>query len=211
MQSYRDPPLLAGNHQQFLSESLQAQTLSTPAAVEDSFRGRLLERRHGNDFRPEIVPAADSSTSGSKLQPFSRHMHSLSTGLSPEMSQLTGITPKSTMSGKSDGTNAPVTPASLSTSAFLLEEGVRKQSLTINAGESSRGAATRQVRDSGTRGRGNHMHAVSPTDDTLWKGCSGSLSMVAPFAEVTSAAGILSNQSVSNTMLNFSSCSIIVF
>lgn len=169
--SYKDPPLLSGNLQQFASESLQGQT-------DDLFRGRL---RHGSDFRQEIVPAGDKS------QPLvSRHMHSLSTGLSPEMS---GITPKSAMSGKSDGTNAPVTPASLSTSTFLQEEGMRKQSLVMKTAESSRGAATRQERDGASRGRGNHVDAVSPTDDSLWKGCSGGLSMVAPFAEGTSATG----------------------
>lgn len=166
---------ISGNLQQFASDSLQGQT-------DDLFRGRL---RHGSDLRQEIAPVGDKS------QPLvSRHMHSLSTGLSPEMS---GITPKSTMSGKSDGTNAPVTPASLSTSTFLQEEGTRKQSLVINTAESSRGAATRQVRDSASRGRGSHVDAVSPTDDSLWKGCSGGLSMVAPFAEGTSAAGIFSD------------------
>lgn len=121
-------------------------------------------------------------------------MRSLSIGLSPEMSQL--ITPKSAMSGKSDGTNGtngPITPGSLGMSGFLMEEsggvGARKQRLTINPGESSHGGGLRQpVR--GERGRSLEHVAVSPTDESLWKGCSGSLSMVTPFAEGTSATGM---------------------
>ncbi|KAG0616712.1 hypothetical protein M758_5G136300 [Ceratodon purpureus] len=193
--SYRDPPLLSGSQQMFLSESLQGQNLGNPAG-EDSFRGRLLERRQtfGGDFRTEIVPA-DSGNSANKPQPFSaisRHVHShrshsLNMGLSPEISQLTGHTPKSTVSGISDATNAPITPASHSRNMFIQEDAVRKQ--TLNPGESSRGPVVRQVRDIGHRGRGNHTEAASPTDASLWKGCSGGLSMVAPFAEGTPAAG----------------------
>lgn len=198
-QSYRDPPLLSGSQQVFLSESLQGQTPGNPVG-EDSFRGRLLERRQtfGNDFRPEIGPA-DSGNSANKPQQFStisRHVHShrshsLSMGLSPELSQLTGHTPKSAVSGKSDGTNAPITPASLSRGIFSQEDAVGKQ--TLNPGESSRGPVVRHVRDIGNRGRRNHTdHSTSPTDASLWKGCSGSLSMVAPLAEGTSATGMLS-------------------
>lgn len=166
---------------------------------EDSFKGRLMEYRYGsNSTKPEIE-LADSATAPNKsvqlLSDALRHAHSNrssynpSVALSPETLQLNEVTPKSTRSGRSDAASLPVTPAGLLRHMILQE---RQQAL--NFGETSRRIAprpTRQAMEVGKLGSGNRARtaratrrgSASPTDVTLWKACSGGLSMVAPFAD----------------------------
>lgn len=199
--SYMDAPLHSGN--------LQDQIQDHPTEV-DTFRRRTLEhRRYGSGSEQEIAPVAESGYSANQPQSSAaaqrhayhsnRRSHSLSFGLSPEISQLTGVTPKSAMSGKSDGTNLPVTPGALPRGLFMQDNHLPKKKTSNIADSSSKLElrATAQARDIGNGGRahlvdiarGNHMDTTAPLQGSSWKGCSETLSTIAPFADNVSAAG----------------------